>query len=485
MDSTSRQPDPGYKRLSGQDAAFLSFEGPGRPMHIGALAFVSAAEWRSTDGEFDSDRLKATIVERARAIPGLDRRLSRAPLTGWPIWVISNDIDWKAQVEVIDAVESEDELQSVAETAMATPLDRSRPLWRVLIIPRGDTADTFALMFLAHHALVDGIAGIDLLALLLDRAQVPSVPVAVAPLLRSRIVSDEIQRWTHLPILISRSALAATHDQRKRSRLFRRATAFIRTAIRLLSPGPKTLLHGKNEGSRSVAWFSIEERPLRLARRRLHGTPNDLVMAAVASAVDAMPGKRGPLHLRKLRAAVPVSFRTRKERYSLGNRLGLQLVPLDPVRGNLARSLNGIRRSTAIQKRRGDAEGYEVLTQMTAWTGQWSQRLLSWLAGRAHSYAILITNVPGPSRAYSLGGAPLEAIYPLVPLFASQSLSVAVVRYGGFMRVGVTSSWADPELVELFSSKLQEAFRRITFTAVEPVTAKAPKVLLPLPETNA
>ena len=453
-------------------------------MHIGALAFVSAAEWRDPTGALDTDLLKATIIERAKAIPGLDRRLAQAPISGWPIWVTAEDLDWDAQVEVVGRVDSDDELRSVAEAAMAGSLDRARPLWRVLIVPRAPQEGTFALMFLAHHALVDGIAGIDLLALLLDRAQVPPAPVASQPTPpRSRLISDEVGRWTHLPVGIARAGLGAIQSRRRRTRLSRRAAALVRTAVRLLSPGPKTLLHGRNEGSRSVAWFSIEERPLRLARRRLHGTPNDLVMAAVASAVDAMPGNRGPLHLRKLRAAVPVSFRTRAERYSLGNRLGLQLVPLDPVRGNMARSLNGIRRSTALQKRRGDAEGYEVLTELTSWTGQWSQRLLSWLAGKAHSYAILITNVPGPSRAYSLGGAPLEAIYPLVPLFASQSLSVAVVRYGGYMRIGITSSWSDPATVARFAEELQFAFRRITQTAVEVVPQPVPG-MAPEPELN-
>ncbi len=453
-------------------------------MHIGALAFVSAAEWRDQAGVLDITRLKATVVERARAIPGLDRRLSKAPISGWPIWITETSLDWDRQIEVVAAADSEDDLRTVTEAAMATSLDRSHPLWRVLIIPRSAGAETFCVMFLAHHALVDGIAGIDLIALLLDRAQVPSRSVRshAAPQ-RSRLASDELRRWTHLPVTIARAGIAAVQQPKRRNRLTRRAVALVRTAIRLLSPGPKTLLHGRNEGTRSVAWFSIEERPLRLARRRLHGTPNDLVMAAVASAVDSMPGNRGPLHLRKLRAAVPVSFRKRSERYSLGNRLGLQLVPLDPMRGNMARSLNGIRRSTALQKRRGDAEGYEVLTELTSWTGQWSQRLLSWLAGKAHSYAILITNVPGPSRTYSLGGAPLEAIYPLVPLFASQSLSVAVVRYGGQMRVGITSSWGDEKLVARFAEELQGAFRRITQTTVEVAVEPAPG-LNPQPEFN-
>jgi hypothetical protein len=275
-------------------------------------------------------------------------------------------------------------------------------------------------------------------------------------------------RWIEAPGKIAAASAGALVNTRRRRRLTRRTAALVRTCVRLLTPGPTTLLRGADEGSRTVAWFSVEDRPLRLARKRLHGTPNDLVMAAVARAIQSMPRKSGAMPFRKLRAAVPVSFRRRDERYSLGNRIGLQLIPLDPKGGNLARAVTGIRRQTALQKLRGDAEGYEVLTEITSWAGQWSQRLLHWLAGRVHSYGILITNVPGPSRSYTLGGAPLEEIYPLVPLFGSQSLSVAVVRYGGCLRVGVTSSWPQKQMVSEFTAHLRAAFDEITRTPAEP-----------------
>ncbi|MEO8538729.1 MAG: wax ester/triacylglycerol synthase domain-containing protein [bacterium] len=478
MLSASREHRRGYTRLTGQDAAFLSFEGPGRPMHIGALAFVSNNGWLDETGDLDTNRLRDTIADRAGAVPGLDRVLHSAPLTGWPLWISDPAIDWEAQVQILPAASHEAEVREIAEKAMATPLDRSRPLWRVVIMPGAPGSSRFALAFLAHHSLVDGIAGIDLLAQLLDRHDtLPARAPHHRPPSRNQLLADELIRVVEVPRNIANAALGAVTNQRRRRRLVRRATALVRTAVRLLTPGPTTLLRGENEGTRSVSWFSVEDRPLRLARQRLNGTPNDLVMAAVASAINSMPGKRSPLHFRKLRAAIPVSFRTRAERYNLGNRIGLQIVPLDPKNGNLGRAVAEIHKQTLIQKHRGDAEGYEVLTQLTAWLGRWSQRLLHWLAGKVHSYGILITNVPGPSRSYTLGGASIEEIYPLVPLFGSQSLSVAVVRYGGYLRVGVTSSWGDAALVDTFTQNLQQAFAQIALApkdAMEPAGAPVP-----------
>ncbi|MEP6871735.1 MAG: wax ester/triacylglycerol synthase domain-containing protein [Anaerolineaceae bacterium] len=464
-----------YRRLSGQDAAFLSFEGEGRPMHIGAVAFISSDGWRDASGAFDFPRLAAMLLERAKAVPGMDQRLGRAPLSGWPIWIREGSIDWTKQVELCDPVATEDDVRSIAEAAMALHMDRSRPLWKLIVVPGLEGGSKFAVIFLAHHSLVDGIAGIDLITLLLDPREGAGAPPPLNFIpLRSdgQLKAAELARWIELPALLTLKAAQLATNGRRFRRVVRRGAALVRTSLRLLTPGPKTGLRSQNEGERTVAWFSIEERPLRNARKRLHGSPNDLVLAAVAQALSEMGSHHRFLPL-KLRAAVPVSFRTRAQRYALGNRIGLLLTPLELRDRDPGRTVARIRRHTAIQKHRGDAEGYEVLTEMTAWTGIWSQKLLHWLASKLHSYGILVTSVPGPARAYTLGGAELSEIYPLVPLFGSQSVSVAAVRYRGAFRIGVTSSWADRTMVDEFAARLQAAFATLTraTAAVGPVGA--------------
>ncbi|MEP7214868.1 MAG: wax ester/triacylglycerol synthase domain-containing protein [Anaerolineaceae bacterium] len=466
-----------YRRLSGQDAAFLSFEGEGRPMHIGAVAFVSSEGWRDASGAFDSDRLVATLLERAKAVPGMDQRLGRAPLSGWPIWIREPNIDWAKQIELCEPVETEEEVRSIAEGAMAAHMDRSRPLWRLVVVPGLRGGEKFAVIFLAHHSLVDGIAGIDLITLLLDPREGVGAPPPLnfIPLHSERqLKAAELARWVELPALLTLKAAQVATSRRRFRRVVRRGAALVRTSLRLLTPGPKTGLRSQNEGERTVAWFSVDERPLRNARKRLHGSPNDLVLAAVAQALSEMGSHHRFLPL-KLRAAIPVSFRTRAQRYALGNRIGLLLTPLELRDRDPGRTVARIRRHTAIQKHRGDAEGYEVLTELTAWTGIWSQKLLHWLASTLHSYGILVTSVPGPARPYTLGGAELSEMYPLVPLFGSQSVSVAAVRYRGAFRVGVTSSWADRTMVDEFAARLEAAFATLTRATVAAEPVRAPK----------
>lgn len=464
----------GHDRLSGQDAAFLSFEGTGRPMHLGALAFVPAEKWLRDDGELDVARLRETLVRRARAVPTLGKRLSRAPLTGWPVWIGADLARLADHVEVSAPVATRGAAGRVAEIAMATPLNRTRPLWRLIIVPGIDDGRTFGLVFLAHHGLIDGIAGIDLLAQLLDgdgparQRETPGPGVATS---RWQLLGAEALRWLELPTVVMLRGLGMATDGRRLRRALRRGQALARTCVRLLTPGPRTVLRSDNDGRRHVAWFSIDERPVRYARRRLGGTPNDIVLAAVAEAIGDMGGGEGHLPFRKMRAAIPVSLRARSERYEAGNRIGLVLTPLEVRERNAGRRVSRIHRHTSVQKVRGDAEGYEVLCELTAWTGQWSQRLLHWLAGTLHSYGVLVTNVPGPSRAYTLGGAELEEIYPLVPLFGGQAVSVGVIRYGTTLRVGVLSSWPDRAMVEAFAGRLETAFARLTRATVYEETA--------------
>ena len=55
-------------------------------------------------------------------------------------------------------------------------LDRSRPLWELWLV-EGLSDDRFALLSKTHHALVDGISGVDIATVLFDASPEP-MPVA-------------------------------------------------------------------------------------------------------------------------------------------------------------------------------------------------------------------------------------------------------------------------------------------------------------------
>jgi hypothetical protein len=72
-------------------------------------------------------------------------------------------------------------------------------------------------------------------------------------------------------------------------------------------------------------------------------------------------------------------------------------------------------------------------------------------------FDILVTSVPLPRSALSLGGCPLRAVYPMAPLARGQSLAVALSTYGGRVQVGlVADGKALPDLDRLAAAMREE-----------------------------
>ena len=69
---------------------------------------------------------------------------------------------------------SEEQLKNLASRVFAQQLDRTKPLWEIWLVeglaPAEDGSPRFALLSKTHHALVDGVAGVDITAVLFDTA---------------------------------------------------------------------------------------------------------------------------------------------------------------------------------------------------------------------------------------------------------------------------------------------------------------------------
>ena len=77
---------------------------------------------------------------------------------------------------------TEEQLFLLAARIASQPLDRAKPLWENWLV-EGLDGDRFALISKTHHALVDGISGVDLATVLLDLE--PSPPAA----------SNDLEPW--------------------------------------------------------------------------------------------------------------------------------------------------------------------------------------------------------------------------------------------------------------------------------------------------
>jgi diacylglycerol O-acyltransferase len=87
---------------------------------------------------------------------------------GRPIWVEATDVDPVQHLHhvVSDAPGEDDELSAAVVRIMAVPMDPRRPLWEMWQVD-GLSAGRWAVVLKAHHTMVDGRTGADLVQVLL------------------------------------------------------------------------------------------------------------------------------------------------------------------------------------------------------------------------------------------------------------------------------------------------------------------------------
>ena len=171
-------------------------------------------------------------------------------------------------------------------------------------------------------------------------------------------------------------------------------------------------------------------------------------VACVAGGVRRFLRRRGAdLEEIDFRAFVPVSTRSADQRGTLGNRVSMLVAPLPVGEGDARRRVQAVIEETRGLKRSGQAEGTELLEELSDWTSTALLTGMSRLAASQRSYNLVVTNVPGPQMPVYMNGARLLEAYPLVPLFENQALGVALFSYDGGLYWGFNADWdAVPDL---------------------------------------
>ena len=124
------------------------------------------------DRPIDFDRFRSRIAYGAAMVPRLrDRVVSGLGRLSPPEWAPDPEFDLDYHVRHIALPEpgSQRQLLDLAAQLYQDPYDRSRPLWYFVLID-GLEGGRGALFAKLHHSLADGIAGLRLSELYVDRA---------------------------------------------------------------------------------------------------------------------------------------------------------------------------------------------------------------------------------------------------------------------------------------------------------------------------
>ncbi|MFD9502919.1 wax ester/triacylglycerol synthase family O-acyltransferase [Streptomyces sp. NPDC060035] len=425
--------------LAPLDLAFWHLESDAHPMHLGALAVFSPAP-----GVTPQDLL-ALLGERAAAIPRLRMRVRDVLLpVGGAAWFTDKDFDVHRHVRRVVLGEGDfmAEATRLAGELMEQPLGRGLPPWQMYLLC-GAGGGPFAVLVKLHHALADGMRAVAIGAGIFDQIAAAGTGRGAA----RRRTPVPPRSWLPGPHKVAGAALDRIGDV---GRALGVGASVVR-ASRLDLRG-STALTASSSGTRRLATAELDAEAVQRIRRAEGGTANDVLLAVVAGALRRWMLERGEqLPVADPRALVPVS-RRRPVGAATGNRLSAYLLDLPVGESQGLERLRLVRSGMDRNKAAGPMRGAGAVAVLADQLPALAHRFGAPLAGNAARmlFDVLVTSVPLPRSALSLGGCPLSAVYPMAPLARGQSLAVALSTYGGRVQVGlVADGKALPDLDRL------------------------------------
>ncbi|MGE4123238.1 MAG: wax ester/triacylglycerol synthase family O-acyltransferase, partial [Solirubrobacterales bacterium] len=412
---------------------------------------------------------------RLALVPRFRQKLVTPPLEmGRPLWAddVNFNLTYHIRHTALPSPGGEAQLKRLTARIFSQALDRSKPLWE-LWLAQGLERDRFAILTKTHHAMVDGISGVDIGTVLFDFEPVPEPvqieddwvpqpPPGTAELV-ARGVSDAIATPIHLA---QRAVDAVRHPETTARRAVEAVEGLSEIASAFADPAPDVPLNQPIGPHRRYVWTSSELASFKRIKDALGGTVNDVVLAAVTGSLRNWLQRRG---LRteglELRALVPVSIRTEDERGNLGNRIALMRGPLPVYVGDPVRRLRTISEEMAGLKRSKQALGAEVISRFNDFAPPTLLAQASRINFSTRLFNTIVTNVPGPQLPLYVLGRELQDVYPVAFLPENHALAVAIMSYNGKVGFGLLADYDSMEDIEVIGDGINAALAELEAAA--------------------
>ncbi len=477
-----------YERLSYLDNSFLALESRTTQMHVAGMLLFEAGPLGDGQGGIDVERIRAFIGSKLHLIPRYRQRLAHVPIERHPVWVDDEHfhLEYHIRHASIPKPGSDEQLFALMGRLMSQQLDRSKPLWEVYVV-EGLENDRFALISKIHHCMIDGMAGVDLMAVLLspmpvtDIAPSPAYDPRPAPTGSELVVRETVRRLGRTATAL-RSVRRLTEDAQTvamQGARYMRAMSYS-LGSGWLTQAPLTPINGKLGPNRRFATLDTPLSEVKEIKNSLGGTVNDVVLATVAGGIrryltEARGFEVDGLHFRVM---APVSVRARGDQGTMGNQVAMWLMALpvddpDPV-ARLAKVTN----ETRTLKETDQALGAATLVRVSAGAPATLVSLASRLAQGARPFNMTVTNVPGPQFPLYMLESALQAQYPLVPLWHSHGVGIALFSYNGSVNWGFNADYDLMEDLDDFVSAVEDEFvslRELASTESTKGSTKGPK----------
>ncbi len=474
------------KHIDGKDAIFLYMETPSYHMH---MAFAGVLDPSTIPGGIKEPRevynhIKELIVDRLHVFPPFRQRLMEVPFRlHHPVFVEDPafDLDFHIRRAALPSPGGKRELEDFVSQVLSRPMDRNRPLWEMYVV-EGVEGGRWAMVAKAHHVLIDGVGGNEMMVNLMDLTPEP------------REVDPPEKPWEpddppgDLKLL--GDALFANLKQPPRfvKQVARSATTLVKVArdkvsgedeAAIATMGPKTMFNQVVTPHRRVGFGRFELEDIKTVKNAFGCTVNDVVLAVCGRALRRYLEEHGESPDRSLVASVPISIRAGEEE-SLGNRVAAMTVPMADEVDDPTEQIRRIREVTKSAKERLGAITADLMMD-------WTQFATPALAARAFRFYtgsriqnlhrpvanVTISNVPGPPFPIYVAGSQLQSFYPLGPIVLGQGVNITVVSYLGVMYVGVVGCPETTPNIESVADGISKALDEFVEAAAALEKAKA------------
>ena len=468
-----------YERLSSLDNSFLALESRSTHMHVGAVTIFGAGSFAKPDGGIDVERLKDFVSSKMHMIPRYRQRIVRVPIEQHPVWVDDEhfNIDYHIRHIALPRPGTDEELKRIAGRLMSQQIDRTKPMWEMVVVEGLDN-NRFAIVTKIHHCMIDGLSGVDLMAVLMSL--VPTEEIIPGPAYEPRPIPNGTELLVRETTRRITGSIGALGSVRKvvgsASDLVDSLTARVQAVGASLSAGwliptGKTPINGNIGPGRRFSWVDMPLADVKAIKDKLGGTVNDVFLATVAGTVRRFLIEQRGVDVRELdgidfRVMAPVSVRGADQSGTMGNQVAMWLAPLPVGEPDPIVRLATVRSETERLKETNQALGAATLVRVSTGAPATLVALGARLAANARPFNMTVTNVPGPQFPLYMLDARMEASYPLVPLWESHGVGIAMFSYDGTVSWGINGDFAVMPDLNAFGDTVLEAFVELSEAAV-------------------
>ena len=438
-------------------------------MHVGGVLLFEGPP-PSFDDYLDHVRGRLHLVPRFR------QKLVTPPFeTGRPLWADDPDFNLEYHVRhtALPAPGSEEQLLLLTARIASQQLDRSKPLWENWLV-EGLADGRFAVISKTHHALVDGISGVDLASVLFDVEREPSLPDTNLEPWRPEpepspvdlVLAGARGAVTTAAELMVRTVAAATRPATSLNLLRDALEGLGELVWAGLNPAPETPLNVPIGPHRRYAVVRHQLADYKEVKDALGGTVNDVVLTIVSGALAQWLHSRGVrTEGLEMRALVPVSVRTKDQRHTLGNQLTVMRGPLPVYIEDPVARLRYVRAAMDGLKESKQAVGAATLAAVNSLAPPTILAQASRLNFSTRLFNLLVTNIPGPQMPLYVLGRRLEDLFPVAFLPENHALAIAIMSYNGGLDYGLLGDYDAMPDIDVVADGIEGALSELLAAA--------------------